>query len=106
MEIITRREEQILLAIGNLGDNAYLVAIIKHLSKVMNKTWSVGAIHIPLRRLEKAGYITAHYGETSAVRGGKRKKIYSLTPKAFQALKENKRISDQLWTWFSEAEID
>ena len=60
MEQISRREEQILLTIGYLEGDAYLVAIRKHLSEVMRKNWSIGAIHIPLRRLERAGYVKAH----------------------------------------------
>jgi DNA-binding PadR family transcriptional regulator len=102
METITRREEQIMLAIGTLQENAYLVAIRKHLSGVMEKEWSIGAIHIPLRRLEKAGFIEASFGVATAVRGGRRKKIYRLTSRGIEALKENKRVTDILWTDFSE----
>jgi len=101
METITRREEQIMLAIGMLQENAYLVAIRKHLSKVMRKEWSIGAIHIPLRRLERAGFIEACFGEATAVRGGRRKKIYKLTNQGIEALKENKRVTDILWADFS-----
>ena len=101
MEIITRREEQIMLAIGMLQENAYLVAIRKHLSRVMRKDWSIGAIHIPLRRLERAGFIEARFGEATSVRGGRRKKIYKLTNQGIEALKENKRVTDILWADFS-----
>ena len=102
MDRITRREEQIMLAIVNLQENAYLVAIKKHLSEVMRKEWSIGAIHIPLRRLERAGFVEACFGEATAVRGGRRKKIYKLTTQGIGALKENKRVTDILWTNFSD----
>lgn len=102
METITRREEQIMLAIAALRENAYLVAIRKHLSEVMRKEWSIGAIHIPLRRLERAGFIEACFGEATAVRGGRRKKIYKITSKGISALKENKRVTDILWADFSD----
>jgi DNA-binding PadR family transcriptional regulator len=106
METITRREEQIMLAIATLQENAYLVAIKKHLSEVMRKEWSIGAIHIPLRRLERAGFIKASFGAATAVRGGRRKKIYTLTTQGIRALKENKRVTDILWANFSDITPD
>jgi len=97
MEYLSQREEQILLAIGYLRDDAYLVAIRKHLSMIVGKELSIGAVHIPLRRIEKQGLITASFGESTAVRGGRRKKIYRLTSEGLAALKESKKITDRLW---------
>lgn len=101
MKTVSRREEQVMLAIGFLKEEAYLVAIRKHLSEVMGKEWSIGAIHIPLRRLEKAGVVEAEFGEATAVRGGRRKKIYRLTQMGLAALQENKRVNDILWEDYS-----
>ncbi len=100
MKFLTRREELILLSIGNLKDDAYLVAIREHLSSVMGKKWSISTIHIPLRRLEKAGYIDAFFGEATAVRGGRRKKIYKISSKGMEALSEYKKVNDVLWEKF------
>ena len=97
MEYLSQREEQILLAIGYLREEAYLVAIRKHLSKIVGKELSIGAVHIPLRRIEKQGLISASFGESTAVRGGRRKKIYRLTAAGLAALKESKKITDRLW---------
>jgi PadR family transcriptional regulator PadR len=97
MEYLSQREEQILLAIGYLRDDAYLVAIRKHLSKIVGKELSIGAVHIPLRRIEKQGLISASFGDSTAVRGGRRKKIYRLTAASLAALKESKKITDRLW---------
>jgi DNA-binding PadR family transcriptional regulator len=98
MEYLSQREEQILLAIGYLQEEAYLVAIRKHLSKIVGRELSIGAVHIPLRRIEKQGLISASFGESTAVRGGRRKKIYRLTASGLVALEENKKVSDRLWT--------
>ena len=100
MKYLTRREELILLSIGNLGEEAYLVAIRSHLSKLMGKNWSMSTIHIPLRRLERLGYIDSYFGEATAIRGGRRKKIYILTEKGMDALTEYKRVDDILWADF------
>ena len=97
MEYLSQREEQILLAIGYLQKDAYLVAIRKHLSSIMGREFSIGAVHIPLRRIEKQGLIAASFGESTAVRGGRRKKIYRLTSTGLVALEENKKVNDRLW---------
>ena len=101
MDTIGRREEQILLAIGHLDDEAYLVSIRKFLSRIIGRPISIGAVHIPLRRLEREGYIEAEFGEPTPARGGRRKKIYSLTAKAGEILEENKRVQDLLWSNFA-----
>ena len=44
-------------------------------------------------------------GEATAVRGGRRKKIYQLTKIGLEALAEHKRISDQLWADFAKLAI-
>ena len=105
MKFLTRREELILLSIGNLGEDAYLVSIREHLSDVMKKKWSISTIHIPLRRLEKAGYIEAYFGQATSVRGGRRKKIYRLTRKGMEALKDYKKVNDVLWRKFADFEF-
>ena len=105
MEQLSKREEHILLAVGALEENAYLVAIIKFLSEIVGRNLSIGAIHIPLRRLEKKGLIESSFGEATAVRGGRRKKIYRLTSTAIEALKDNKKVNDILWANFAEFTI-
>ncbi|MBN1939984.1 MAG: helix-turn-helix transcriptional regulator [Candidatus Aminicenantes bacterium] len=101
---ISKREEQVLLAVAALEEEAYLVRIRKHLSTILGKKISIGAVHIPLRRLERAGLVDASFGEATAVRGGRRKKIYVLTPKAKASLRESKRIHDVLWARFGRPE--
>ena len=105
MEYLSQREEQILLAIGYLREEAYLVALRKHLSKIVGKELSIGAVHIPLRRIEKQGLIAAAFGESTAIRGGRRKKIYRLTAAGLAALKESKKITDRLWADYLKVKV-
>jgi DNA-binding PadR family transcriptional regulator len=102
MRSITRKEELILLSIVSLKDNAYLIAITDHLSNVTGKKVSLTSVHLPLSRLEKSQLIEADYGEATAVRGGRRKKIYRVTRLGLKGLMEHKRISDVLWADFQE----
>jgi len=97
---LTQREEQILLAIWRLRGDAYLVAIKKHLSGILGRDWNVGAIHRPLRHLESRGLIESHWGEATAKRGGRAKKIYSITIEGYALLAAYKKINDSLWGRF------
>jgi DNA-binding PadR family transcriptional regulator len=97
MKNLTRKEELIMLSILNLKKNAYLVAIVDHLSLTTEKKVSLTSVHLPLNRLEKNGLIEAEFGEATPVRGGRRKKIYTITKLGFESLEEYKRISDLLW---------
>jgi PadR family transcriptional regulator PadR len=92
-----------LLPIFNLGKNAYLIAIKDHLSHVTGKKVSLTSAHLPLSRLEKKGYIESKFGEATAVRGGRRKKIYYLTELGWEALHAYKKISDELWENYQKA---
>lgn len=97
MKLITRKEELVLLSILNLGPKAYLIAIQEHLSRVMGKPVSLTSVHLPLSRLEKSGLIRSKLGKATAVRGGRRKKIYHLTKPGLEALHSYKQVSDNLW---------
>jgi DNA-binding PadR family transcriptional regulator len=97
MKSLTRKEELIMLSILNLKKNAYLIAIVDNLSKITRKKVSLTSVHIPLSRLEKSELIASKYGEATAIRGGRRKKIYRITDLGLEALEEHKRVSDVLW---------
>ncbi|MFC1493316.1 PadR family transcriptional regulator [candidate division KSB1 bacterium] len=105
MKTLSRREEQILLAILALKNDAYLVSVKKYLSEVMKQNWTVGAIHKPLRILEKAGLVEASLGEATAKRGGRSKKIYILTEKGIVLLEEYRKINETLWSSFPGMEL-
>jgi PadR family transcriptional regulator PadR len=94
---LTRKEELILLSILNLKGNAYLIAIVDHLTKILLKKVSVTSVYFPLDRLEKRELIASAFGEATAIRGGRRKKIYSITKLGYEVLEEHKRVSDLLW---------
>lgn len=97
MKGLTRKEELIMLSILNLRSEAYLVAITDHLTNVTGEKLMLTSVHLPLTRLEKMGLIASELGDATAVRGGRRKKVYRITKAGFRALNEHKRINDTLW---------
>jgi PadR family transcriptional regulator PadR len=105
MKGLTRLEELIMLSVLNLKKNAYLIAITDHLTELTGKKVSLTSVHLPLSRLEKKGLIESEYGEATAVRGGRRKKIYKVTKMGFEELNEYKRITDVLWADYGKLSI-
>jgi PadR family transcriptional regulator PadR len=100
---LTRTEEEILLTICDLKEDAYLVAIRNRLNRNAEKELTVGAIHIPLSKLEKAGIVDSCFGEATPKRGGRRKRIYNLTKTGIELLKKHKEIRDRIWHAFSKS---
>lgn len=97
MKAITRQEEQILLAIHNLGNDAYLIMVREKIKEYTGKYFSVGTIYAPLNRLDKLGYLETYYGSANAIRGGKAKKFYRITKQGYEALAEIKEQHDMMW---------
>ena len=97
MKPITRKEELLLLSILNLNENAYLVAIQDYLAEITGRKLSMTTIHMPLSKLEKRGLIESGLGEATAVRGGRRKRIYKVTEMGLKALHDYREISNALW---------
>jgi PadR family transcriptional regulator PadR len=72
-------EELVLLTVGALGDDAYGVAIKDFITEKASRIPSIGALHSALSRLEDKGFLNAKIGESTKVRGGRRKKYYIIT---------------------------
>ena len=97
MEFLTRIEEILLLIIHQLGSDAYGVSIKRRLEDLLGKSVSVGAVYVPLDRLEKRGYLKTWQGDPSPERGGRSKKYFKLTPKGLGVLRETKALNDLIW---------
>ncbi|HEY0652231.1 MAG TPA: helix-turn-helix transcriptional regulator [Chryseosolibacter sp.] len=91
-------EEIVLLATGILRDNAYGVSIKKEIEKQTRRKVNIGAVHTALHRLEDKGYLKSKFGEASLVRGGKRKRIFSITPFGLKALQKAQLLRNTMWT--------
>lgn len=102
---LSRREEQVLLSIWSLKDDAYLISIKKHLSILTDTEWSLSAVQKPILQLERKGYITTCMGEASARRGGRRKKMCQITRDGVEALRNLKKEQDVLWEDFLNVEF-
>lgn len=97
MRFCSRPEEIILYAIWRLGDLAYCVPIRKEVSEISGTDWSLGAVYVPLARLEKKGLVRSRLGTPTQKRGGRSKRYYALTKLGLQALAEVRRLQEEMW---------
>lgn len=96
MGILTGHDEILLLTILKLGEEAYGVTIMKHLTEVTGKEWSIGAIYDPLYRLEKTGYVKSELTEPTKERGGRSKRVYRVTETGVKALQAQREVRNEL----------
>ncbi len=80
-------EELVLLSVGALGNEAYGVAVKDFITERTSRKSSIGALHSALSRLEDKGFLKNKIGESTKIRGGRRKKYYIITIAGKEALK-------------------
>ena len=78
-ESIGELEEFVLLSVGSLTDQAYAIAILEVIREHTGRSLDVTSIHSVLRRLDKKGYIKSSMGGATKERGGRRKRLFTLT---------------------------
>ena len=90
-------EELIMLATAVLAPKGYGITIKEEIEKRSNRTVALSAVHASLIRLEQKGYLQSEFGESTKKRGGKRKKLFSITAEGVQAMEETRDLREQLW---------
>ncbi len=90
-------EELVLLCVKMNGENASGVSIQQALDRDAGRNVSLGAIYTALDRLIRKKLVNSWLGEPTPVRGGRRKRYYSLTKKGLNQLSEVRRIREGLW---------
>ena len=105
MKLLSRPEEIFLLAIWRLQGNAYAVTIQERVKKMTGETWSFGAVFITLDRLTKKKYLESSLSDPTRKRGGRSKRMYSLTAEGRKALIEIRKLQDDIWTDIPELSV-
>ncbi|QHT66307.1 PadR family transcriptional regulator [Rhodocytophaga rosea] len=93
-------EEVILLIVGILGEEAYAFKIAEEFESQTSREVSIGAVHSTLTRLEEKGFVKSDMGKATAERGGRRKRIYTITAYGQQALSAARDFRMSLWSQY------
>jgi PadR family transcriptional regulator PadR len=90
-------EELTLLTVMGLGDEAYGVAVQQKLERDARRQVSLGAVYAALNRLERKGLVVSSQGEATPEPGGRRKRMYAMTPDGRQALRAIRNTRNRIW---------
>ena len=90
-------EEVVLLLVGILGTEAYAFRIADEFESQTQRSLSIGAVHATLTRLEDKGFLKSEMGSSTAERGGRRKRIYTITAYGRRALETSRDFRVSLW---------
>lgn len=90
-------EQQVLLAVWRLGDEAYGVPVRDELERVAGRTVTAGAVYATLIRLEQKGWVRSSMGDPTPERGGKAKRFFRITSDGVEAVRDARAVLDRLW---------
>jgi len=90
-------EHLVLVAILRLEKNAYAVRIGKEIRSRGGIDLSRGTLYITLSRLERKGFLQSWFADPTPERGGKSKRYFKLRAPALRALRQTRRVYQDMW---------
>ncbi len=95
-------EELVLLIVVAKPEEAYSVAIAKELERITGRKVVHSVVHASLSRLLKKGLVDSKMGAATAERGGRRKRMYTISADGRKALEMAKSHRDVLWAMINQ----
>ncbi|MCW5912880.1 MAG: PadR family transcriptional regulator [Cyclobacteriaceae bacterium] len=96
-EYLGEFEELVLTIVGILGEEAYGNAIVAEIKERLGREVNLSAVHVTLYRLEDKGFLKSRMGGATNARGGRRKRIFTITNAGLAMLKAMKEARVDLW---------
>jgi PadR family transcriptional regulator, regulatory protein PadR len=96
-EYLGEFEELILTMVAALQEDAYGAAISEEIETRLKREVNLSAVHVTLYRLEDKGYVKSSMGGGTNERGGRRKRIFSITSAGMAMLRALKESRIELW---------
>ncbi len=90
-------EELVLLTVGILYPDAYGVAVMDELKQQAGRDLNISAVHAVLTRLEEKGYLKSTMSDPTEERGGRRKRIFTMTAAGKRALEEVQELRTSMF---------
>ena len=95
--ILGELEELVLLVVASSSEEAYGVPVMEQLHRQTGRSFTVSAVHTTLYRLEEKGFLSSSVGGATAERGGRRKRLFTLTAAGGEVLLEIQQTRTRLW---------
>lgn len=90
-------EEVVMLSVGILYDDAYGLAIQKEIKDRCKRAITISTVHSVTSRLEEKGFLKARYDGATPERGGRRKRLFTLTSSGQAAIVKMREMREDMW---------
>ena len=90
-------EQQVLLAVVRLGEDAYSASIVRELEERTGREVAPAAVYIALRRLEENGVASSAMRPPHGEEGGRERRYFSVEAEGLALLRESRRRLVSLW---------
>jgi PadR family transcriptional regulator, regulatory protein PadR len=81
-------EQLVLLALLQLGDQAYGMTVRREIERRTGRNVSLGAVYATLDRLEEKGYVRSSAGSGDAERGGRARRYFRVRAGGMKVLRQ------------------
>jgi PadR family transcriptional regulator len=87
--VLAEFELLVMLAVARLGEGAYGAEVRREIEDRADRPVSIGAVYATLGRLGEKRYVTYRASEPLPVKGGRSRKVYSLTERGREVLRQS-----------------
>jgi DNA-binding PadR family transcriptional regulator len=91
-DTLGQSEFMVLGELARRARGAHGTALLDDLEALTGRQWSVGALYTTLERLEGKGFVASQWGEPTAQRGGRRKRIFQVQAAGHRALEKTREL--------------
>ena len=90
-------EQIVLLAVAQLGTDAYGVTIRREIARRTGRNVAIGALYTALDRLERKGLVSSSMSDPTPERGGRSRRYYTLRVAGAAALRQSRERLERMW---------
>ena len=96
-------EEIVLLSVASLNGEAYGVNILHEIVEQTKRSLRLNQVHASLQRLQDKGMIDSKMGDPTPQRGGRRKRMFTITAYGQNTLQEIQAVRSAFWNMIPSA---
>ena len=90
-------EEIVLLVVAAQHQESYGLSITNIIKEKLGRSVTLSSVHTALYRLEEKGYVVSEVGSSSKERGGRSKRIFTITNNGKSMLEKSRESRNILW---------
>lgn len=90
-------EELVLLTVCILYDDAFGLSIMDEIENRTGRAVTISSVHKALMRLEQKGFLHSRMGGATEERGGRKKRLFTITGSGKSAIQEARQMRNEMW---------